>query len=186
MDKLGKNCLDLEFSRRVILDELIGGDDHFRWIATREECGALARRFSLISLDKFQVNVRVENRGLDGILASVQFSAVVVQYCVVSLEPLRSSVQNSFQLRILPKGNRLSSFGDREEVIYSENEELSIDITDGTVELGEVIAEYLALAIDPYPRKRNTKVTFCDFSSDQSGESGKASFAELNKWKGKA
>jgi uncharacterized metal-binding protein YceD (DUF177 family) len=68
----------------------------------------------------------------------------VVQECVVTLEPVPQHVSVNLDLRILPPGTPAT-----DDDPDSPDE---IETTGNNVDLGEVVAEQLALALDPYPR----------------------------------
>ena len=69
---------------------------------------------------------------------------MVEQSCVVTLEPVRQAVEASLDLRILDEGG-VPADDDPD----SPDE---IESAGGMVDLGEAVAEQLALALDPYPR----------------------------------
>ncbi|OYW09619.1 MAG: hypothetical protein B7Z53_02585, partial [Rhodospirillales bacterium 12-71-4] len=68
----------------------------------------------------------------------------VVQECVVTLEPVPQAVLAPLDLLLLPEGTPATDDNpDSPDEIETEG---------GMVDLGEVVAEQLALAMDPYPR----------------------------------
>ena len=133
----------LEFSRPVRVSHLPESGQQLRLEATAAECAALAARLGLLALHGFSAELRLRGETAGGIRVDGHFEASLEQACVVSLEPVPQRVHEGFTLRILPEGQIPSEDPDSEDEVECEN---------GIAELGEVMAQLLALALDPYPR----------------------------------
>ncbi|MFC7539628.1 DUF177 domain-containing protein [Siccirubricoccus deserti] len=72
-----------------------------------------------------------------------RFTATVTQACIVTLEPVEQQMAESLAFRLLPP--------EQEEADGPEDLD-EIACPDGVADLGEAVAEQLALALDPYPR----------------------------------
>lgn len=132
-----------EFSRPLPLG-LVGPEGRSETLtASPAERQALARRFGILGIDALEVRFRLEPEADGAIRAAGHLEASLVQECVVTLEPVPQCVVDEFVLRLLPAG-RAAAYGP-EDLDEIETEQ---DVAD----LGEVAAEQLALAIDPYPR----------------------------------
>lgn len=142
-----------EFSRPVRLEEIAGSGGLTQVLrASPEECARLAARFGLLSLRRLQAEVTLcPAVGAAAVLLSGRLEADVTQACVVTLEPVASKVVSQFAVRYISGGLAEESAGEEVELDFAEEdvEPLAGDIID----LGEVVAQYLALALDPYPRK---------------------------------
>ena len=114
-----------------------------RIVATAAECAALARRFGIPGIAAFEAVLSLAPDRDGAIRAEGRIEAAVTQSCVVSLEPVEQRVSAPVLLRFLPPG-----------AAPDENPESPDEIeTDGDMlDLGEAVAEQLALALDPYPR----------------------------------
>lgn len=77
--------------------------------------------------------------------------AVVTQTCVVTLENFDSRVSEAIDLRFAP-AEKLPEIRPGAEIDVSELD-LPDPLVDGTIDVGAVVAEFLALGLDPYPRK---------------------------------
>lgn len=132
-----------EFSRVVNLARLPPGGREERLVASPAECAALARRFAIPAVNRFEAQVLL--RPEPGMLAAVsgRLRAEVVQDCVVTLEPVVQQVEEAVDLRVLPPGQEPSDDPEGPDEIEAEGD---------TLDLGEALAEQLALALDPYPR----------------------------------
>ncbi|TCK28241.1 uncharacterized protein DUF177 involved in 23S rRNA accumulation [Ancylobacter aquaticus] len=77
--------------------------------------------------------------------------AVVTQTCVVTLENFDTRVSEDIDLKFAP-AEKIPEIRPGAEIDVSELD-LPDPIIDGTIDAGAVAAEFLALGLDPYPRK---------------------------------
>lgn len=122
------------------------------------QCQTLARQLQIPAVLNLTAQVRVVPDPAQGghFLLKGQFEAEVEQTCVVSLEPVRQRVSESFLRRFassVPAGKAQDLDDDEAEWLDPEAEDPPDLLQDGAVDAGEVVAEALALALDPYPRK---------------------------------
>ena len=138
-----------EFSRPILIDH-IGPAWHVEAIeASPAERAALARRFDLLDLPELKAEIRLRRvRAGRYIEASGHFAADVVQSCVVSLEPVAAKLDESFRELYGPIGGDVA--GEASEVLV--DPESPEPVEGGSLDLGEAVAQHLALALDPYPR----------------------------------
>ena len=134
-----------EFSRRVELSRLGALEAIYPITAEPGEREALARRFDLLSLDRLVAEVRLQRIGGEMVRVSGHFSADVAQACVVSLEPVASAIEQDFSVLYGPSQPGKSVMVDLETDVAESFDGDAIDI-------GEAVAQQLALALDPYPR----------------------------------
>jgi len=118
--------------------------------ADAAERAALARRFELVELPALSAAVRLRRARagryleVDGVL-----HAAVVQRCVVTLEPVAASLDEPFHLLLGPIGGAPEEPGGGDLIVdLDEPEPLEGD----DVDIGELVAQQLSLALDPYPR----------------------------------
>lgn len=140
-----------EFSRTVLVDQVPTRGMEMDVEASPAECAALARRFDLQSVDALSAHLRLKAIA-GGTLVRVagRLSARVVQTCVVTLEPVPAAVEEEFDLTYGGDGNGEEE-GDIE--LSFEDADPPEPIVGGTIDVGEAVAEHLALALDPFPRK---------------------------------
>lgn len=143
-----------EFSRHVRVDQIPAAGITLELSAKPAELAALAERFGLQSIDALRATVILKAIA-GGALVRVdgKFFAQVVQTCVVTLDPVPALVEEAFSL----------TFGAAEpdepgiEIELSLEEEDPPDpIVDGMIDVGEAVAEHVALALNPFPRKPGT------------------------------
>ncbi|MEO5373470.1 MAG: DUF177 domain-containing protein [Alphaproteobacteria bacterium] len=143
-----------EFSRPVVVESLRGGPSVMDIEATAEERAALARRFGLLTLDHLSATVEVTPvRGGTLVEVTGRLTAELAQSCVVTLEPVPSRIDERFAV----------SFGEGDDDVMVD---FSLDdgdppepIVDGTIDIGEAVAQHLAVAIDPFPRRPGATLT---------------------------
>lgn len=139
-----------EFSRAIDVADIPPAGLVEDIAATPEERAALARRFGLLSLDR--LDARLTIKALHGGLFRVEGDLVaeVTQRCVVSLEPVPARLAVPLVATFVKASRR-----DAVEVHLdgAGEEDDPEPLADGRIDLGETVAQHLALALDPYPRK---------------------------------
>lgn len=112
--------------------------------AGEAERKALARRFGLVSIERLEARASLRADG-DALIAEGRFEADIVQTCAVSGDDLPVKIAEPLVLRFVPAREI------EEEEIELEEEELDeIPFSGHVFDLGEAVAQSLALAIDPY------------------------------------
>jgi uncharacterized metal-binding protein YceD (DUF177 family) len=137
----------VELSRPIRLDAIGAAGQTVTITAEPAERAALAERFGLIALDRFEAEVRLERDG-EVIRAQGRLIADVVQACIASDEPVPSAIDEKFALRFVPE----DALAEGEEIELSEIDCDTLPHDGKIIELGEAVAETLALALDPFPR----------------------------------
>lgn len=136
-----------EFSHRVTVDRLPATGLALRLAAGPDARGGLTRRFGLLALERLEADL-VLTRDRRGVTLAGSFEADVTQACVVSGEPVPFRVRETIGLRFEP-----TSAASPDAEIELSGEALDVlPIEDGAVDVGEAIAQSLALALDPYPK----------------------------------
>jgi len=169
-----------EFSRPLRLDRLSAGTFEADYAASQSEAAALAKRFDLPGIQRLTGSLRVR-RPAGGPLIRVEGSiqADVTQTCVVTLTEISSRVEESFvQLYTLE-----SHAEDGEVFVAPEDEDTPEPLQGNSLDLGEVLAEQLALALDPHPRAPGA--VFESASAGAPSAAPRNPFAELEtlKWR---
>jgi hypothetical protein len=142
-------------SRAIRVDRMARSQGDFTVTATPEECAALAADFGIPAIrdlvGRFRVGGSLENLKVTGTV-----EAVVTQICTVSLDPFEAPVSEpvdvTFTDGAIPTGN------DAEDV------DVPDPIVNGRIDFGRLTAEFLAMGLDPYPRKPG--VTFESAGAD--------------------
>jgi Large ribosomal RNA subunit accumulation protein YceD len=143
----------VEFSRPLQVDRIPNLGSHDRLAADERECTALAVRLGLPKLYSLSGFLKSTPWRGGGLKITGPLKADFEQTSVVSLENFRSSLEVEVERYFLPAHKGLNS--SEEDVDIIEN---------GIVDLGEILAETMALELDPYPRKPGE--VFSDIQED--------------------
>jgi uncharacterized metal-binding protein YceD (DUF177 family) len=159
----------VEFARPQRVDS-IGDDARAVEIdADAEERVALAKRFDLIAIEKLTGKFTIR-RDAAGIVAEGRVAATVTQACSITGDPLPATVDEPVALRFVAEED-----AGQDEVELGDSDIDVIPYDGGTIDLGEVAAETMALALDPFPRGPNAEAVLKDagvLSEEQAGPFG--------------
>ena len=158
-------------------------------VADGPERAALARRFGLDSLDAVTASVTLTKFGAGRrVRLSANFSADVVQSCVVTLEPVPSRIKDSF---VLLYDEDAGGPAEAEIVVLLKGRNSPEPWSGNVIDVGKAIAEHLALALDPYPRAPGAELSALGLApggasagkegDDTDGEFSESPFKELAK-----
>lgn len=137
------------FRRLIDVSKL--GTEPMTVVAAAEvaERSALARLLDLVDLAELSGEGAFRRPSVKGpVELSGRMRAHVVQRCVVTLEPLPVTLEVDFTRRFAPE-TELATAVD----VDPEGDDQPDPLDGDTIDLGMVLAEELALALDPYPRK---------------------------------
>ena len=135
-----------EFSRVVPLARLGFAPFRQKIVATPSECARLSRRFDLLALDRLTAAVQLRRQGGELIVLEAALEAEFVQSCVVTLEPVASSLSDSFVLVYGPPEAEDQEIGSlRDEAAFE-------PLNGGVIDIGEAVAQELSLLLPVFPR----------------------------------
>lgn len=166
-----------EFSRPIRIDTLGEGGRAIAIEADEAERAALAERFGLISLALLAADAALRREG-ETILAEGRVRAMAEQACVATGGPVPVAIDEAFSLRFVPEG-------DAEEIELDVEDCDTIDYSGSAVDLGEAIAETLALSLDPFPRAPDAEAVLKAAGILSEDEVVSGPFAALKAWKDK-
>jgi len=128
-----------------------------RWVAVRQSEGReievvadaaerdrLAERFDLVRVDSLEARVRIGKDG-EAITAHGRIAASIVQSCAISGEDLPVEIDEALSLRFVPEGSEMD-----EEIELDAQDCDEIYFDGDRFDLGEAVAQSLALSIDPF------------------------------------
>jgi uncharacterized metal-binding protein YceD (DUF177 family) len=158
-----------EFSRPLALDSVPPSGTRIRLEASVDECRALAKRFDLVSLDRLEGVIDIAPVDLTHTVhVSGRVFAHVVQSCVVTFEPVAARIEADFD-RLFSSDEPVETDAEVEIDIEAETPEPMVG---DQLDLGEILAEELSLALDPYPRAADADQRLAEFSGDEPGAKG--------------
>lgn len=159
---------------------------------TPEERAALAKFLDLPAIHHLTGVFRITGSERRATVRG-EVHAAIVQVCTVSLEPFDASVHEEVEVvfedpEVVSLDTRLKDAGsrgadDKEDPVFDLESELDApdDLIDGRIDLGALTAEFLALGLDPYPRKPGV-----EFSYDDGSAGNESPFAALSRLKAEA
>jgi uncharacterized metal-binding protein YceD (DUF177 family) len=131
----------------ITVAEIPEAGRHFELVADEPTRAAIARLAGVEGISALSASFDVARYRREGLFVTGTIVAQVDQICVVTLEPIRSAITEPLDLTFAPQA------GEARRVDVPIDEEGPELLFDGTLDLGTLAAEYLLLAIDPYPRK---------------------------------
>ena len=148
---------DPEFSRFLTIEEMHEGEIKLQ--ATEQERAELSKRFDIENIEKLEVNTLISGgrASIDSnnITLNVSFTAVIIQKCVATLIPVRNEINSSFVFELgVVNSNNADTTDLLDDFKYDEVDFANVD-ADGGVNLGELVAQYLGIEIDPFPRSNS-------------------------------
>ncbi len=197
MENHDGKLLDAEWSHWIHVDHLKNGTTHFDISPEQEDIDRLVRRLGIVAIKKLDAHVDVSKQpGAVSYHVNGRFNADVVQECVVSGTPVDASVRDEFEgwFSDLSAATSISKARHQKELEKGFGEIPMLDesddpeaLVDGKIDLGELVTQYLSLALDPYPHAPD--VEFDDLAKEKGlvseGADIKNPFAALKDWKDK-
>jgi uncharacterized metal-binding protein YceD (DUF177 family) len=176
---------DVPFSYLVKVGNISANAVEVRLEADERELKALAAAWNVVSVDDMRAELQIARWKRDGVRVKGRVRAKIVQSCVVTLEPVPSEIDEGFEQIYVPENSKLArhaSDSAGEMVLDPDGPDVPEIFSGDTIDAGEIVGEFAALAIDPYPRKQG--IVF-DGHIEDTGENDKkpAAFAALKDWK---
>jgi uncharacterized metal-binding protein YceD (DUF177 family) len=177
-----------EFSLFIAASDVPPSGREVRFEADEATRQRLAERFDIVEITRLVGTAQVRPYRKDGLTLECRFEADLAQNCVVTLEPVSEHVSEEFRQRYLPekaieRAAREVPGSEREIAIDIEAEDAPEPMEGGGIDVGEAVAERLALAMDPYPRKPEASFETQPEEEDDAPEEKPNPFAVLEKLK---
>ncbi|SMF43411.1 Uncharacterized metal-binding protein YceD, DUF177 family [Tistlia consotensis] len=155
-----------EFSRPFNLRELGERPVRREVEADAHERAALAERFGLIGLERLVGELTLRRlRGGSVVRVTGRLSAAATQRCVVTLGPVPAVLDEGFELDFQPAGGQ-----DAAEVVLDAEVDEPEPLEGDRLDLGELVAQQFALALDPYPRAPGAELVQRDWGASDEEE----------------
>ncbi|MBS1090909.1 DUF177 domain-containing protein [Gluconobacter sp. Dm-74] len=139
-----------EFSRRILFNRLGSGLDE-TIEATPAERAALAARLGIPEIETLTCRFRLTPSTSRSVLAEGHLAAKLTQVCVITSEPFKDVLAETFFLKFIPAEEMPEDEFDIDSIDLDGPDEVPHD--GKALDIGEAAAEQLALMLDPYPRK---------------------------------
>jgi uncharacterized metal-binding protein YceD (DUF177 family) len=152
-----ENKLKSEIERLVDLERMGPSGAALEIAPSDSERAALAKRFGFLGLPTFSARVTVDRRVGGQIVVEGRLRGRIVQACVLTLDPVAQDLDEAF--RIVFKQD-MTDDRDPEsgEAVLNSQADAPEPLTGNVLDVGEIVAEQLSLAADPYPRRAGAKL----------------------------
>ncbi|MGH7002308.1 MAG: YceD family protein [Alphaproteobacteria bacterium] len=141
-----------EFSRLADVSRIGRLEHRMEITADAAERVALARRFGLAELAELGATLVLKKRG-DGIVeVTGRYRALLAQPCVVTLDPVWATITD--EVRLFFGGTLGKPPADLDPL---DEDGWPEPIEGGAIDVGEAVAQLMAIALDPYPRAPGTE-----------------------------
>lgn len=153
--------------------------------ADAAELQSLKQEFDLLDLTSFEADLTIAAWGQHGVKVDGRLKADVVQACVVTLQPVPSHMDHRFSLSFLPADVIAAdpkTVAEAEVIVVYDEEDPPEPLEGGVIDLGALLTEQFALALDPYPRAPGATL---DGSAEEDVDKPTSPFAALSKLRDK-
>lgn len=113
--------------------------------ASEDERAALAKRFALISIERLTADLSMR-RIASGVAVDGRVAAALTQACAITDDALPITIDEPVSLRFV------DAAATAEDLELDADGVDTVEIEGGLIDLGEIAAETMALALDPFPR----------------------------------
>lgn len=137
----------IAWTHPVMVSELPEDGAEFRLQADEATRVELAKFVGVIAVPRLNASFQVKPAADGGAAVDGLLDATVTQQCGVTLEPFDNKVSEAISLRFTPEGGAPGGISEDEFDTGPDT------LENGMLDLAAVTSEFLALAIDPYPRK---------------------------------
>lgn len=173
------------FSYRVKVGHISANPVTVKIAADEREREGLARLWQVDRVLGLSAELQINRWKKDGVRIRGALDADIVQSCVVTLEPVPSHLHEEIDQIFVPEGSKLARLvTDADGAMYLDPEgpDAPDMFTGDEIDAGAVVAEFAALAIEPYPRKAG--IDFDGHVEDDGTADKKPNpFAVLKDWK---
>ena len=125
--------------------------------ASDSERAALAKRFGFLGLPVFSARVTVDRRPGDLVVVEGRLRGKIVQACILTLDPVTQDLDETFRI-VFKQGLAEEKDPESGESLVNPQSDAPEPLPGNLLDVGEIIAEQLSLAADPYPRRHGVKL----------------------------
>jgi uncharacterized metal-binding protein YceD (DUF177 family) len=170
-------------SRILRVDDIEDGED-YSVEASRSERDAIASLLDLVELEAFRFAGRFHFGGEGRLLLEGTLTARPTQTCVVSLEPVESTIKVPVMIEFWPEARIDALARTADEATSHGILDWPESIVEGKIDLGPLLYETLATSLDPYPRREGASFEWREAPEGaEARERADSPFAALSKLK---
>lgn len=149
----------------------------------QEALEALAAVNGLVRIEDFAASVSLKRWHKDGIRATGNIQASLVQSCGVTLADVSQHLDTEIEAVFLPDTSKLArriQDGESEEILIDPEGDDAPDLFEPPwLDVGDIVQEFFALAIDPFPRAADATHVVADNTAEDAKPNPFAKLASL-------
>jgi len=157
MSQLSKEPHKSEIERIVDIDRMGPAGTALEIAASDSERAALIKRFGFLGLPAFSARVTVDRRPGGQVVVVGRLRGRIVQACILTLDPVSQDLDETFRL-VFKEGLAEERDPESGEALVSAQADAPEPLPGNLLDVGEIVAEQLSLAAEPYPRKQGVKL----------------------------
>src|SRR5258708_14117186 len=146
-----------EIERIVDLDRMGAGGTALEIVASEGERLALTRRCGFLGLSVFSGRVSGDRRPGGQVVVEGRLRGKIVQACILTLDPVTQELDEAFRI-VFKQGLAEDRDPESGEALVSAQVDAPEPLPGNLLDIGEIVAEQLSLAADPYPRRPGVKL----------------------------
>jgi uncharacterized metal-binding protein YceD (DUF177 family) len=146
-----------ELERVVDLDRMGPAGAALDIVASDGERAALVRRFGFLGLPAFSARATVDRRPGGQVVVEGRLRGKIVQACILTLDPVTQDLDETFRI-VFKQGLAEERDPESGEAVLSAQTDAPEPLAGNLLDVGEIVAEQLSLAADPYPRRTCAKL----------------------------
>jgi uncharacterized metal-binding protein YceD (DUF177 family) len=131
--------------------------------ASPQELADMVKDLGLAALDKLETSYRITSISGGGWRLAGTLTADVVQFCVITLEPVPARIEENFKVEFWRELEEPEGGEDKSVLEGADIEQLE----DSAIPAGRIVFECLSAALDPYPRKEGAALAWDDPAAAQ-------------------
>lgn len=144
---------------------------------TEAEKKLLRDRLNIRDVKFLHADAQLQRQGKTALIdVHVAYKAIVTQTCVATLKPVDQEIEEEFSVTFSDSDD-VEATPEGVEIVHTlEDSEPPDMIVGGKIDVAEILAEFIALALDPYPRSADAPgATGASDASNKGDEENKAS-----------
>lgn len=157
MVQLSKEPHKSELERIVDVDRMGSNGTALEIAASDSERAALLKRFGFLGLPAFSARVTIDRRPGGQVVVEGRLRGRIVQACILTLDPVSQDLDETFRL-VFKEGLAEDRDPESGEALVSAQTDAPEPLPGNLLDVGEIVAEQLSLAAEPYPRKHGVKL----------------------------
>ena len=141
-----------ELERIVDLERMGPAGSALEISTTDGERAALTKRFGFLGLPALSARVTVDRRAGGQVVVEGRLRGKIVQACILTLDPVTQELDETFRV-VFQQDVEDERDPESGEALLNAQADAPEPLPGNLLDVGEIVAEQLSLAADPYPKR---------------------------------